>query len=222
MKKANSATSLAGLKWGDHLACLCDTAEERLEVLGSYIHEGLQRGQRVCCLLDKGNPEAVMDALSRLHEEPETCLTTGRLSFVRIDEFLGLGTFEPDSMFEWLELQERQALDNGCSGLRVTLEMSWVLRGLVRTADLLAFELKLTSFVEKRKCLILCQYERKRFTPASLLFVVTVHPRILHAKQVYDNCYFLAAPHLLEKDLPATTLGRWLKDLRSRQMTVPA
>jgi hypothetical protein len=211
MTRTKSEDSYAGLAWGDHAACVCETAEERIELLSSYLHQGLERGEKVCCVTDRVIPGGLLDALSVRRKDLEASRASGRLSFIPMEELLERSETELNGIVEWLQAEERLALSQGYSALRVSMEMSWILRGKVRADELLAFELGLHSFLKNRKCLVLCQYERSKFKPSLLLYVLAVHPKIIRAKKVRDNCFFLASPHLFEKDPPSSILDRWLR-----------
>jgi hypothetical protein len=204
------------------VACLCDTAEERIEVLSSYLRQGLERGEKVLCVIDKGSPDALLDALSFRDAGLEAQRLSGQLSFAPIEETAKPGESGLDGMSAWLETEERLALCQGYSALRVTIEMGWILRGGVRAADLLAFELGLHTFLKGRKCTVLCQYERKKFKPALLLYVLSVHPKIIFERELHDNYFFLASPHLFEKGPPSSTLHRWLHEVISRKTVLHA
>jgi hypothetical protein len=222
MRDQDFDDGLITLQSGDHVACICDSAEERIELLSCYLYQGLERGEKVRYLADKPNPEVVMDALRLKDTVFESRLLSGQLSFAPIEEVLGQTDIDLTDLFNWLEVEERLATSQGYSALRVTMEMGWVLGGRVRAAELLDFEVKLHSFLKNRKSLVLCQYERKRFSPTLLLYVMAVHPKIIHEKKAHDNCFFLVSPHLLERDFPTPTLRRWLKELSSRKAAPPA
>jgi hypothetical protein len=217
MMTVDSLDRLETLQPGDHAACLCYTAEEHAEVLSAFLRQGLARGEKIRYLVDKARPDAILNALRNEGAAVDACLANGQLSFVFIEEVFGKKTFDPDGMIAWLEREEQRALKQGYSALRVTGEMGWVVRGLVHAEGLMEFELKLHAFLHHRKCLILCQYERQRFSSALLLYVLAVHPKIIYGTKVYNNCHFLPSPNFFDKDVPAVTLRHWLEELSLRK-----
>ena len=52
MKDIPSPNTLADLKPGNHLCCLYETEEEHRAVLTLFLRQGLEKGEKVFCIVD--------------------------------------------------------------------------------------------------------------------------------------------------------------------------
>jgi signal transduction histidine kinase len=127
------------------------------------------------------------------------------------------GVFDPEGMVALLRAETERALAEGYAALRVAGEMTWVLRGLAGSAQLIEYEAKLSEFFPGSQCLALCLYDRQRFEPAVLLDVLRTHPVAVVDLGVYDNFYYIPPAELLGHDLPAAELRHWVKNLTERR-----
>jgi hypothetical protein len=148
----------------------------------------------------------------------EPYLTSGQLVILtRDDAYLREGVFDPDSMIALLRADTERALAAGYSALRVTAEMTWMLRAPPCPARLSEYETRLSEFLAGSKCLAMCQYDQRRFTPGVLLGVLRTHPIAIVGTAMYDNFYYIPPADLLGGDLSAVTLRRWVQNLAERK-----
>ena len=216
--------TIAGLEPGDHLCCIYETEEEHRSVLTPFLHQGLERGEKVVYILDARTAEAILGYLQENGVYMEPYLASGQLSILTHDDaYLREGVFEPDRMIALLQAKTEQALAEGYSALRVTGEMTWVLRGLPGSERLIEYEARLNEFFPVSQCLAICQYDRRRFDPAILLDVLHTHPVAIVGTEIYDNFYYIPPTQLPDSALRAAELQRWVQNLaehRQAQMAV--
>ena len=184
--------TIAGIEPGHHLCWLYQSQQEHRALLTPFLRRGLAQGERVIYVVDAHPAEAVLGYLRDDGLEPSPYLASGQLSILTADEaYLRDGAFDPDAMVALLRAETDRALADGYAALRVTGEMTWVLRGLPGSEALIEYESKLNEFFPGSKCLALCQYDRRRFEPGVLLDVLTTHRVAVVGTELFDNFYYV-------------------------------
>ncbi len=210
--------NLRDLKPGDHLCCFYETGEEHRAVLTSFLSRGLERGEKVVCFVDSYTAEVLLDYLTGKGIHVDAYLERGQLSILGGNQtYLKGGAFHPDRMIALLRAETERALSEGYSALRVTGEMTWVLRGLPGSERLIEYEARLNDFFPGSQCLAICQYHRSSFHPGLLLDVLRTHPLVIIGQQVYDNFYYIPPAELLGEGREVAELNRWLEALETRK-----
>ncbi|HSB69980.1 MAG TPA: PAS domain S-box protein [Candidatus Methylomirabilis sp.] len=212
-----SVRAMGDLAPGDHLWCLYQAEAEHRVSVTSFLRQGLERGEKVLSIVDAHVAEAHLGHLRDDGLDVEPCLTRGQLRLLTVDQaHLRGGSFEPDRMIRLLREEMERALAEGYPALRVAEEMGWVLRGLPGSDRLIEYENKLNEFLPGSRCLVVCQYDRRRFDPAVLLDALHVHPTVLIGTEVYDNCYYLP-PAVFLSGQPVDRLQLWTELLADRK-----
>jgi PAS domain S-box-containing protein len=218
MTKASFPRAIDELGPGDHLCCIYETEEEHRAVLTPFLRRGLERGERVLYIVDDRTAEQIIRYLREDGVRVEPYLAEGQLQLLtRTESYVRGGTFDPDAMIALLESETRQAVAEGYTALRVTGEMSWALRGLPGSERLIEYETKLNQFFPGKRCLALCQYDRRRFGPDVLLDVLRTHPIAVIGTQVYENFYYIPPDELLGPASTEAELDRWIGHLAERR-----
>jgi len=206
------------LEPGDHLCCIYETDKEHRAVLTQFLRHGLERGEKVLYIVDDRTAEVITGYLRDARAEVDTYLDSGQLSVLTSDQaYVRGGTFDPDAMIGLLEKETERASREGYTALRVTGEMSWALRGLPGSERLIEYEAKLNRFFPGRRCLAICQYDRRRFQAEVLLDVLRTHPIAVIGTQIYDNFYYVPPAELLGQAPADAQLQRWTRRLAERR-----
>lgn len=210
--------SIKDLKPGDHLCCLYESEEEHRALLTPFLRQGLEGGEKVLYIVDVHKVETVLDYLRKDALEVEPFLKSEQLGILTADDaYMKEETFDPDGMIALLGNKTERALSEGYSALRVTGEMTWVLRGVPKFERVIEYEAKLNKFLPNTKCLAICQYDRRRFSSKVLLDILSTHPIAVIGTEVYDNFYYIPPEDFLSKDLPTVTFSHWLENLTGRK-----
>ncbi len=234
-----SPRMLADLRPGEHLCGLYETKEEHRAVLTAFIRQGLIQDEKVIYIGSQvpeqsgagkvpeqsgaGAPmaENILGYLIDKGIQAELCLARGQLDIhTHYDIFMPRGVFDPDGAIARLRAETERALAEGFAALRVASEMSWVQRGLPDSKHMIAYEARLNDCLLDRQCLFLCQYDRRRSSPAVLLDALRTHPVAVIGTTVHDNFYYIPPAELLSRGPSAAELRHWLDNLSSRQQTV--
>jgi DNA-binding CsgD family transcriptional regulator len=214
MMHSRPLRTIAELGKGDHACCLYETEEELWAVVTPFLHQGLERDEKVLYIVDTHIAEDILNHLRDDGLDVEPFLARGQLSILSRDEtYIRDGPFDPDAMIALLRAETDQALVEGYSALRITGEMSWALRGLPGSERLLEYETRVNEVFRGSSCLAICQYDRRAFGAALLLDVLCTHPIAVVGTEVYDNFYYLSPSNLLGHEPAEARLHNWVQQL---------
>jgi len=205
---------------GHHACCLYEDPEEHSALLGSFLRQGLERGEKVVYVLADHDPGAVVQQLGSVGLHVEPFLGSGQFAFINVEQaYLQDGRFDPDRMIGLLRAETDRALGQGYPAMRFKGETSWLHRDVAGAGRMIEYESRLSEFFPGSKCVAICPYDRRRFQPAMLLDVLTTHPQAVFGTTVYDNFYFMPASDFLGPDRLGATLKHWVANLHSRHET---
>jgi PAS domain S-box-containing protein len=123
-------------------------------------------------------------------------------------------------MIALLISETEKAIADGYQALRVTGEMTWVLRGYPGSEKLLEYEAKLNSdFFPKYPCLAICQYDRLKFDPEVIKGVIMTHPLVVRGNRIYRNFYYIAPGEFLKEKRAEMEVKQWLDNIEREHQT---
>ena len=220
MKSSESLlTEISKLNPGDHLCSIYETEEEHRAFLTLFLRQGLERNEKVVYAVDTRTGETVLDYLRQDGLEPRPFLEKGQLVILSVaDTYLRDGMFDPERMISFLRHETDRALSEGYPALRVTGEMSWALKGLPGSERLIDYESKLNNFIPSSRCIALCQYDRRRFSPTLLLQVLATHPLVVIGTEKYENFHYIPPESFLPRDFQKAILDHCIDGLRARKL----
>lgn len=210
-------SSIADLGPGDHLCCLYRTEDEHRNLIGPFLKHGLERGEKVIYIVDSHTAEEVIGYMEGEGVKVQPYLDSGQLSMlIANDAYTRGGRFDPDGMIGLLREETDRAVKEGYSALRVTGEMTWALRGLPGSERLIEYEAKLNEFFRENRCLAICQYDRRRFSPEILEGVLATHPIAVIGEEIYENFYYIPPEKFFGDNAAEVILDNRLSNLASR------
>lgn len=216
MQSTCRSITLEDLGPEDHLCLLFKTEQEKHLVLLSFVQLGLKGTEKVIYVGDAHQPEAVMQQLT-VDPNGDRHVSTGQLRITNFAEVNMHGSvFDPDRMLRLLHNETAVALDEGWHGLRVAIEMTWALKGLPGSGRLVEFEAKSNAFYCRSKCLAMCLYDLRCFSPLQLLYVLATHPTVIYRQHVCDNIYYRIPQSFINRESASEILDDWLDELGRR------
>lgn len=177
----------------DHLALIYDRQEEQLDIVVPFLRLGLERGEKSVFIVDDTSAETVIAAMEHHGIDVDAATASGALAIItRHDAYLKNGDFDPDWMIGFLVEAVEAAKKEGFRAVRASGEMTWAL-GPAGNAHphLIEYECKLNAFFEGYDMGGICQYNRRRFRPETLMHVIHTHPRLVFRGEVCDNPYYI-------------------------------
>ena len=177
----------------DHLALIYENQAEQLDIVVPFLRLGMERGEKSVYIVDDNSPEAVIAAMERHGIDVAAATASGALAIITKHEaYLKNGDFDPDWMIAFLVEAVENAKREGFSAVRASGEMTWALGPAGEAHNrLIEYECKLNAFFPNHDMGGICQYNRRRFRPETLMHVIHTHPRIVFRREVCDNPYYI-------------------------------
>ena len=212
---------LEGLNPHDHLCLIYESPQERIAVAVPFLAIGLKRGEKCTYIVDTTAADEIRSHLKEEGVDVAAAERTGQLSILHESKaYTRGGFFDPDAMVAFLVEEMEKALAQGYPALRVTGEMSWVLRNLPGSEKLLEYEAKLNrDFFPNYPALAICQYDRWKFDAEIIKGVVMTHPLLIRGNRVYQNFYYVPPEDYLGGKLAEVEVRHWLNNLEREQRT---
>jgi PAS domain S-box-containing protein len=91
--------------------------------------------------------------------------------------------------------------------------MSWALKAPPGSEHIIKYEARLNEFFPGRKCIGICQYDKRLFPPALLMDVLATHPLAIINTELFDNFYYMPPIDLLSYN-PAVMLDYLARNLK--------
>lgn len=203
---------------GDHAGWLYGSQDEYRKLLPRFLRQGLEQGEKVFCVSEPQAGDALVRALKDDGVETDSFLASGQLQFLNAyDVYLPGGTFSPEATIARWQQAIAQARTEGYEKIRATGDVLWSVRGLPGSERLGEYEARVNDLPELASCVALCQYDRRRFKPGTLLDAVATHPVLAIGTEVFDNPFYRAPGDFLREDRAAALLNSCLNDLASRR-----
>lgn len=198
------------LKQGDHVCAVYSSPDEQAEAMAQYIASGLNAGERCLYILDDRAAPEILERLGGTGVDVAAATDSRRFVLATSRQtYLREGTFDPDAMVRLLAASQEEALAAGCSGLRITGEMTWALGSDVWSERVVEYETRLNEFFPGSRAQAICQYNRARFSPSVIRDVLRTHPIALVGQHACPNPYY-EPPHLIRGDDDHAAYVDWM------------
>jgi PAS domain S-box-containing protein len=206
------------LRTGDNVSFIYSGEQEHRAVLVPFVRAGLEQRQRVVYVHDLRTPQAVTTMLAEGGVDVDRAQATGQLVFVSAKQLYTRGVgYSFDSVLDKMHAMTAMALADGWTALRLTTEMSWVLRQTQGTERLLEQTGRLGAFFRESAALGLSQFERTQFSAEALLDVLLAHPVAVVGTEAVHNFYYTPQVEVSGRWRSEATLGKWLSNLKERK-----
>jgi len=209
------------LRLGDN-ACFIYTSEQEYQsVLTSFVRTGLEQRQRVLYLHDFRSPQNVGDMLRNAGVDVDRAEACKQLIFLPAKQMYSRGAgYSSERVLDQLYAMTAMALADGWRALRVTSEMTWMLRQTQGTEHLLAGEGRLGGFYRESAALGMSQFDRSKFPAEALLDVLLAHPMAVIGTEAVHNFYYTPQVEASGSWRSEATLVTWLSNLKERKRAV--
>ena len=206
------------LRTGDHACFIYDGEQEYQAVLVPFVRAGLEQRQRVLYIHDMRSPEDVSTMLRAAGVDIDHAEFREQIVFVPAKQMYARGAgYSWDRVLDQVHAMTALALADGWSGLRVTSEMTWVLRKTQGTERLLAQEGRMGRFFRESAALGMSQFDRAKFPAEALLDVLLAHPVAVLGTEAVHNFYYTPQVEVSGGWRSEMTLTKWLSNLKERK-----
>eukprot|EP01096_Ripella_sp_DP13-Kostka_P009617 TRINITY_DN369_c0_g1_i1.p1 TRINITY_DN369_c0_g1~~TRINITY_DN369_c0_g1_i1.p1 ORF type:complete len:719 (-),score=355.14 TRINITY_DN369_c0_g1_i1:164-2320(-) len=199
---------------GEHVCNLFDSFDA--SIIFPFVLEGLKNQQKVVYLFEEQDPNEIRQLLEENGINVQEHIDSGQLLIANARQcYCPDGLWDEQRVVTFIRNQTNLALEQGYSAARITADMTWT-SGFLNCDQLLQYE----ATVNEVFCLPLiglCQYDRKKFQPHTLMNILQAHPLTLVGKELYDNFYYVPPSALLGNDYDKQ-LNQQLRNLQNRKL----
>lgn len=194
--------SIAGSKINRyfHVCAFFDSRTEQFDVLLPFYAEAISGGEK---LINIVNPRYRADHINRLEAagiDAHSCMQCGQLEVPDWDTvYLKDGYFDQDRMLALVDEVIADAKINGYSNIRLSGEMGWALADNPGSEQLIAYEARVNSVLERNRQPGVCIYDTAMLTGSMLMDVLRVHPLTLVGGVLHENPFYTEPEVLLSE-----------------------
>src|SRR5713226_51759 len=181
-----------------HVCAFFNSVEEEHRVLGSFIKDGIDGGERAFHIVDPERREEHLERLAGSGIDVNRAMDTGQLE-VRPwqDAYLRGDRFDQDAM---LVLIENALTSSGTAGYPLTRllgHMEWALLDKPGVDDLLEYETRLNYVLPKYDDPVICTYDLSKFSASAVMDIMRTHPVVIVGEVLQENPFFVPPDQFL-------------------------
>src|SRR3981189_545705 len=181
-----------------HICAFFNSVDEEHRVLGSFIKEGFEQGDKAFHIVD---PELQGEHLKRLAEagiDVEQATGTGQLELRRWqDAYLRGDRFDQDAMLALLEEVLQSGAASGYPLTRLVAHMEWALLDKPGVDDLLEYETRPNYVLPKYDDPVICTYDLSKFGASVVMDILRTHPVAIIGGGLPENPFFVTPEQFL-------------------------
>ena len=171
-----------------HVCGFFDSEEERYNVILPYLKEGLENREEVLNILESTSYSEHCERLSRAGIPVEEKLANSQLKVLSADEtYLKGGYFAADKMYNMVEEALINSKLEGFTSIRACGDMSWALKNVPGTDELIEYEARLNILTPQHSCSLICMYDINRFSGSTLSAILATHPYVILNGKIHKN-----------------------------------
>lgn len=175
-----------------HICGFFDSEDERYEVILPYLKEGLEMNEEVLTILESTSHNDHCDRLSKAGIPVDKKLENAQLKVLSADEtYLKDGSFAADKMYNLVEQALIDSKNAGYDSIRACGDMTWALRNVSGTDELIEYEARLNHLTPQHSCSLICMYDLNRFSGKALADVLATHPYVILNKKIHKNPHYV-------------------------------
>jgi signal transduction histidine kinase len=182
---------IAALKQGEHLCSVYETTNEMMTQAVPYLQQGLLSGERCIYVADENTNETVLLYLKNGGVNADKAVNDGNLILWNHQDYKPAGLFDRKVMYDFVQGNVQKAMEQGFSGLRVAVEMTWAPSAGVTLQDLVGWESLLNRLsYPGSKASFICMYNQSLLPSALIRKALYVHPVVVLGHQVCPNLFY--------------------------------
>jgi hypothetical protein len=176
-----------------HICAFFDSEDQEYRCIAPYFAEGLEQGEQVVTIRDAGLCSEHVERLRLLISRPlDPPIRSNQLRVVASEEtYLKDGCFESDRMYRMLEDVLREAGSSPYKRVRTCGSMTWALREMPGTDELMEYEARVNKLTREHDCTLMCVYDVNKFSGKAVMDVLATHPMVVMGDRIYDNPYYV-------------------------------
>jgi hypothetical protein len=181
------------LPYATHICAFFETEDQEYGCLVPYFAEGLEQGEQVVTIRDAEKIAAHRRALEeRLPVPLDEPMRKEQFRILASEEtYLRDGIFGHERMGGMLEAVLKAAEASPFKRVRTCGDMTWALRDMPGTDELMEYESRVNVFTSEHDCTLMCVYDVNKFSGRAVMDVLATHPMVVMGDRIYENPYYI-------------------------------
>jgi hypothetical protein len=181
-----------------HICAFFNGIDEQHRVLGSFIKDGFDRGDKAFHLVDPERREQHLRRLAEAGINVQEAMSTGQLE-VRPwhDGPLHGERFDQDAWVASFEQVLESGPSAGYARTRFLAQMEWALVDLPGVEDLIEFETRVNYVIPKYDHPVICAYDLSKFGASVVMDALRTHPVVIIGGLLQENPFFVPPDQFL-------------------------
>jgi len=176
---------------GTHICFIYNNEAERRDITVKFLASAFHDNEKVVFFADKWNTTELKQQLSEEGVDVALAEESGELTISDVSAaYFPNGSFSAEEMWQRLSSAYDDSIESGYKGWRGAGEMTWALRDVAGSDQLIKYESGLNNEMKTRPYTVFCQYDANLFSGAMLLEVLRVHPYMIAKGKVVDNPHY--------------------------------
>jgi hypothetical protein len=181
-----------------HICAFFNSVDEEHRVLGSFIKEGFDRGDKAFHIVDAELQEDHLKRLAEAGIDAEQAIGTGQLELRRWqDAYLRGDRFDQDAMLALIEEVLQSGAAFGYPLTRLVAHMEWALLDKPGVDDLVEYETRLNYVLPKYDDPVICTYDLSKFSAGVVMDIMRTHPVVIIGEVLQENPFFVPPDQFL-------------------------
>ena len=181
-----------------HICAFFNSVDEEHRVLGSFIREGFERGDKAFHLVDPDLWEDHLRRLAKAGIDVGQTMGTGQLELRRWQDAQLCGDrFDQDAMLALIEEVLESGAASGYPLTRFVAHMEWALLDKPGVDDLIEFETRVNYVLPKYDDPVICTYDLSKFSASVVMDIMRTHPVVIIGEVLQENPFFVPPDQFL-------------------------
>ncbi len=181
---------------GSHIAFIASDNEIILNTITEYFKKSVEKNENGLIFVDSMSPEKFEGEFEKrgLNSSAQQSLIIKKAK----EGYYPYGKFSADEMRDRIKDFVHLSISQGFKAVRAAAEMSWALRILNDSSELMVYEASLTEFLKTLPVSGICIYDTNKFNGSTIFDVLKTHPFIIINDIIHQNPYFTPASDFLK------------------------
>jgi CheY-like chemotaxis protein len=201
LKALRREVHLAGRVVGSrHIGAFFHCLDEAYRVLGPYICDGLEHGEKAVHIIDAVDHQAHMHSLAGCNVDVPQLRSNGQLELLSWEDvYLRNERFDVTAMLGLVQELLRKGPPAGYPRSRLMGRMEWALQDVPGVDSLLEYETRLNYILPQYDDIVTCCYDLSRFDAGVISDVMRSHPALLIGDEFHENPHYVSPDLMLEE-----------------------
>src|SRR3984893_13066966 len=181
-----------------HICAFFNSIDEEHRVLGSFIKEGLERGEKAFHVVYPELRDKHLKLLAESGINVPRAIDTGQLEVRRWqDAYLRADHFDQNAMLALIEEVLQSADTDGYPLTRLLAHMEWALLDKPGVDNLVEYETRLNYVLPKYEDPVICTYDLSKFPASLVMDIMRTHPVVIVGGILQENPFFVPPDQFL-------------------------